>query len=97
MKIKKVTDYLIPLIYNWHKMGKVYLTIEDLGGLLDYAQTIEQMTIEESYRDGAGLSKCMSSKQYFESFYKTKSACQYFIEQNNEQRNSTTNSNENNA
>lgn len=80
------TTYLIPRVLSWFNNDrKIYLNIEDLSSMLDYAKTIEQMQIEQAYRDGARAGALMgkyvgtSARDYYNQTFKTKSVYEYYL------------------
>ena len=90
---KTAVEYLMPTVFNLHnKNRKIDYLIEDLGGMLDYAKTLEQLQIEQAYRDGAqagalaGKYVGTSARDYYNQNFKPKSVLEYYLASKGEQK-----------
>jgi hypothetical protein len=79
-------NYLLPRVFSWYNNDrKIYLNIEDFSSMLAYAKTLEQIQIEQAYRDGAkagalaGKYVGTSARDYYEQNFKTKSIHEYYL------------------
>jgi hypothetical protein len=83
---KTAIEYLLPSLFSFYNNDrKIYISIEDFSGMLDYAKTLEQIIIEQAYRDGAkagalsGKYIGTSARDYYEQNFKSKSVCEHYL------------------